>query len=231
MKKILIAAVLAFTGITSAFAFSVGARADVDLGLGKVPENAESKADDFKRASIGESFGLWVEIPIIDIKVVSLGIRPEVDYNMNSGLRYITSYKKDSETVYTVTDTTTTVSSIDIPIFVTANVNLIVFKVGAGAGAYVTFPLNNAQSTVVAFNKTEATTTITISNTPIWGFCGFANAGFRLGPGFLMVDARLMANSKAFQSVTTTPVTKKELVSDLFTRFDLDFGIAYEISF
>ena len=102
---------------------------------------------------------------------------------------------------------------------------------GAGAGAYVTFPLNNAQATVVAFNKTEAKTTITISNTPIWGFCGFANAGFRLGPGFLMADARIMANSKAFQSVTSTPVTKKELVSDLFTRFDLDFGIAYEISF
>lgn len=248
MKKIIATAAAIAVSAISAFAFDVtlGARGNVNFGLGTTLSETTSRGLDSLRnaakaangtwnegGNIGGGFGVYVNFGLVDLGPGSLGLQPEFDMNFNNGYNYAAKCTYSGTPVdgsYTIIDNT-----IDIPLLVTYKADIgSIFTLGGGVGPYLSIPVGLDQVTV---NKTVSTTykssdTRDMKAALNFGMAFDVNAGWKLGPGSIVLDCRYMLD------FTPTKISSKPKSgstwsdpSEAFTRRGLSVGVGYQYKF
>lgn len=226
MKKIIMAA-LAAACLFSASAMSVGLRGDVDIGLGKLESTTKDDGSvgtkpSYEKGSdvISGSAAVWFDMPIINLGIVSVGLRPECEVAFNQGCT-ITEVKGDETNKVSIKKT-----DLTIPVYLDACFNLSIIRISAGIGPYVTMPLTFAASGT-KLGSTEISTPKAGWESHTWGLGGYVQAGIKLGAGYLVADARVSA-----------PFTTQELIkvgtdesSVKSKTYKVSAGAGYEFKF
>ena len=196
--------------LASASAMSLGLRGDIDFGIC----DASSKtvqANGVKGATGGE-VGLWFDMPFINLKVFTLGIRPDAEIAFNQGIK--------------ASDGSVTTTNFDVDLFLSASFNLAIIRISAGVGPNVSWafkPVKKGTSVCgIPVNYIDPQTNW---KNPSWGIGGFVQAGVKLGPGFLLGDVRFRA-----------PFSAKEFANnpsgDLSSKiYKINVGLGYEFMF
>lgn len=228
MKKIFMA-VVAAACMLSVSALSLGLRGDVDFGFGKL-ESVEDEngattlkpALDKSNPISSGSVSAWVDLPLINLGLVSVGLRPEAEVAVGKGFAVKDENGGNS---YTLNQTTLTV-----PLFLDACVNLGSLRVSAGVGPYAVMPL--------AFSGTDEKLGDQEIQKPepgfdslSWGIAGYVQGGFKLGPGYLLADARVSAPMTT-QELKTVAKAGEESKTALATKtYKVGVGLGYEFKF
>ncbi len=233
MKKIVSAIVSAMfcLGMLSALDISVGARGNVNFGVGSKACGYDSA--DKNSGNVGGGFGIYADFGLVKLGGGKLGIQPEFDVNFNNGaaVKYTASSGILNNTS-TATEVTRNASSIDIPVIVTYNMNLAKsWKFGLGAGFFVSFPFDgkwtSTTTTTVLGNSTTGSSDGTYTlNGANFGMVFDVNAGYKLGPGYIVADLRYM-----FDFANTKSLSDNGDSTDLFSRGLLNLGAGYELKF
>lgn len=228
MKKILMA-VVAAACMLSVSAISLGFRGDVDFGIGKL----ESVTDDDGSSTVkpvldrntpitAGAAGLWVDLPLINLGIVSVGLRPEAEIVVGKGFAV-----KDADTgdSYTLNETTLT-----IPLFLDVCVNIGGIRVSTGVGPYAVMPL--------AFTETGKKIAGQEIQKPqagfdslSWGLAGYVQGGFKLGPGYLLADARVSAPMTTQEFKTTAKAGEEAKTLLTAKSYKVGVGLGYEFKF
>ena len=234
MKKII--AVLAAMAVTSISAFAlditVGARGNFFWGLGTTlageskewyaTEEAAAKAlgHTWKEAgNLGGGFAVYGNFGLLNLGVGSLGVQPEVGMIFNNGWNL-----KDNDAV-----TNKTYTSIEIPVLVTFTYPIAdAFSIGGGIGPYISIPLGYDQLGNDGFKMSDAGDIKT--NFMNFGLAFDVNAGYKVGPGDIVLDVRYMLD------FTTLHYTLKQsgttiIDEDTLIRRGLLIGLGYQIKF
>ena len=251
MKKIIATAAAIAVSAISAFAFDVtlGARGNVNFGLGTTLSETSSRSLDSTRnavkaangtlnegGNIGGGFGVYVNFGLVDLGPGSLGLQPEFDMNFNNGYNYVAKFTYSGTPVdgsYTIIDNT-----IDIPLLVTYKADIgSIFTLGGGVGPYLSIPVGLDQVAVYK-NGSSSPTTTKVSDTMDmkadlnFGMAFDVNAGWKLGPGSIVLDCRYMLD------FTPTKVSSKPKSgstwsdpSEMCTRRGLSVGVGYQYKF
>ena len=248
MKKIIATAAAIAVSAISAFAFDVtlGARGNVNFGLGTTlsettSRNLDSMRNAIKAANgtlneggnIGGGFGVYVNFGLVDLGPGSLGLQPEFDMNFNNGYNYAAKLTYSGTPVdgsYTIIDNT-----IDIPLLVTYKADIgSIFTLGGGVGPYLSIPVGVDE---VWVDKTVSTTSKSSETRDMkaelnFGMAFDVNAGWKLGPGSIVLDCRYMLD------FTPTKISSKPKSgstwsnpSEAFTRRGLSVGVGYQYKF
>lgn len=213
MKKFAAAVMLAAFCVVSASAVGIGFRGDVDFGVGTLKNNDQKATFQKSEQLVGGETGVWFDLPFVDLKVLSVGFRPEAAIAFNQG-------------VVLGGDATLRTTDFNVPLFVDAAVNLGIVRVSAGIGPYVSwsFATNSAKAKLAGKEVTYEYPNVGWSN-PTWGLAAFAQAGIRVGAGFLLFDVR--ANAPFTDNEIKSLVdNQKETVTS--KRYRIDLGIGYE---
>ncbi|MCQ2597205.1 MAG: hypothetical protein MJ181_05095 [Treponema sp.] len=225
MKKILMAAVAAAC-MFSMSALSFGVRGDVDIGMGKIEkiekdDGSQTSKPAYEKAPniFSGSAGAWLDLPILNLAIVSVGLRPEVDVAFNQGSTYEATVNSESGKVEIKK------TDLEIPLYLDACFNFSVLRVSAGVGPYVSMPLEfKASEKTLGGEPLKVPSAGWASHT--WGVAGYVQAGLKLGPGYLLGDVRL-----------STPLTKEDLFKAGDTEvakeksYKIGVGAGYEFKF
>lgn len=222
MKKIIMAA-LAAACMLSVSAMSIGFRGDVDFGMANITKSEEGKtAPSIEKAEAvtSGSAGLWVDMPIINLGIISLGFRPEAEIAIGEGFAV-----KTEDAGYVLSST-----SLTIPVFLDVCANLSVLRVSAGVGPYVTMPLSFKQSNTTILGQNIQKPNAGWESHE-WGLAGYLQAGVKLGAGYLLGDARVSApfGTKELKSVVLGTEDGKTLITA--KTYKLGVGLGYEFKF
>ncbi len=248
MKKIIATAAAIAVSAISAFAFDVtlGARGNVNFGLGTTLSETTSRSLDSMRnaakatngtwnegGNIGGGFGVYVNFGLVDLGPGSLGLQPEFDMNFNNGYNYAAKLTYSGTPV----DGSSTIidNTIDIPLLVTYKADIgSIFTLGGGVGPYLSIPVG---LDVVTVNKTVSTTyknsdTMDMKADLNFGLAFDVNAGWKLGPGSIVLDCRYMLD---FTPTKISSKTKSGSTwsnpTEWFTRRGLSVGVGYQYKF
>lgn len=222
MKKIILAAVAAAC-MFSVSAASIGFRGDADFGMGKIEkfvgeDGAElSKPVTEKAETITSgTAAVWADLPFLNLGIVSLGFRPEAQIGIGEGF----GVKGDDGKVQ-FTQTT-----LVVPLYLDACVNLAMIRVSAGVGPYVAMPLAFTKTGKTVAGK-EIATPATGWDAHTWGIAGYVQAGLKLGPGYLLGDVRASAPFDPQELLT------EDKKSTVFTSktYKIGVGVGYEFKF
>lgn len=225
MKKILMAAVAAAC-MFSMSAISLGVRGDADIGMGKIEKiekedgSSSSKAKYEKAPNIfSGTAGVWVDFPVVNLAIVSLGLRPECVIAFNQGTTYEATLNSETSKVEIKK------TDLMIPLYVDACFNFSVLRVSAGIGPYVSMPLEfKASEKTLGGEPIKVPSTGWANHT--WGLAGYAQAGLKVGPGYLLGDFRL-----------STPLSKEDIFKAGDTEvaqeksYKIGVGVGYEFKF
>lgn len=245
MKKIIATAAAIAVSAISAFAFDVtlGARGNVNFGLGTTPTADLDYTRNFVKAAngtwneggnIGGGFGVYVNFGLVDLGPGSLGLQPEFDMNFNNGYNYAAKFTYSGTSMegsQTFIDNT-----IDIPLLVTYKADIgSIFTLGGGVGPYLSIPVGLDQ---VSVDKNGSPTTTKSSDRYDYkadlnfGLAFDVNAGWKLGPGSIVLDCRYMLD------FTPTKISSKPKSgstwsdpTEWFTRRGLSVGVGYQYKF
>ncbi len=248
MKKIIATAAAIAVSAISAFAFDVtlGARGNVNFGLGTTLSETTSRSLDSMRnaakatngtwnegGNIGGGFGVYVNFGLVDLGPGSLGLQPEFDMNFNNGYNYAAKLTYSGTPV----DGSSTIidNTIDIPLLVTYKADIgSIFTLGGGVGPYLSIPVG---LDVVTVNKTVSTTYKSSDTSDMkadlnFGMAFDVNAGWKLGPGSIVLDCRYMLD---FTPTKISSKTKSGSTwsnpTEWFTRRGLSVGVGYQYKF
>ena len=245
MKKIIATAAAIAVSAISAFAFDVtlGARGNVNFGLGTTPTADLDYSRNFVKAAngtwnegrnIGGGFGVYVNFGLVDLGPGSLGLQPEFDMNFNNGYNYAAKMTYSGtfmEGSCTIIDNT-----IDIPLLVTYKADIgSIFTLGGGVGPYLSIPVGLDQ---VSVDKTGSPTTTKYSDRYDskadlnFGMAFDVNAGWKLGPGSIVLDCRYMLDftpTKISQKLKSASTWSNP--TEWFTRRGLSVGVGYQYKF
>lgn len=234
MKKIVAAIVSAMfcLGMLSALDISVGARGNVNFGVGSKACGYDSA--DKNSGNVGGGFGIYADFGLLKLGSGKLGIQPEFDVNFNNGaaVNYTNSVNTILLKSSTAIEVTRSASSIDIPVIVTYNMNLAKsWKFGLGAGIFVSFPFDGKWTSTTTTTMNGKTSTDPSDgayklNGANFGMVFDVNAGYKLGPGFIVADLRYM-----FDFANTRNLSDNGDPTDLFSRGLLNLGAGYELKF
>ena len=244
MKKIIATAAAIAVSAISAFAFDVtlGARGNVNFGLGTTVANLDSMRNTVKAANgtwneggnIGGGFGVYVNFGLVDLGPGSLGLQPEFDMNFNNGYNYAAKLTYSGTPV----DGSSTIidNTIDIPLLVTYKADIgSIFTLGGGVGPYLSIPVGLDGVTV---DKTGSPTTTKYSDRYDYkadlnfGMAFDVNAGWKLGPGSIVLDCRYMLDftpTKISQKLKSASTWSNP--TEWFTRRGLSVGVGYQYKF
>lgn len=248
MKKIIATAAAIAVSAISAFAFDVtlGARGNVNFGLGTTLSETISRSMDSMRnaakatngtwnegGNIGGGFGVYVNFGLVDLGPGSLGLQPEFDMNFNNGYNYAAKLTYSGTPV----DGSSTIidNTIDIPLLVTYKADIgSIFTLGGGVGPYLSIPVG---LDVVTVNKTVSTTYKSSDTSDMkaalnFGMAFDVNAGWKLGPGSIVLDCRYMLDftpTKISQKLKSASTWSDP--TEWFTRRGLSVGVGYQYKF
>lgn len=226
MKKIIMAALVAAC-LFSASAMSFGVRGDVDIGLGNLETTTKDDGTPGTKPNyqkgenvISGSAGVWFDMPIINLGIVSVGLRPECEVGFNQGCT-ITEVKDGNTEKVSIKKT-----DLTVPLYLDACVNLSILRVSAGVGPYVTMPLTFAATEKQIGGKTISTPKAGWDSHS-WGLGGYVQAGLKLGAGYLMGDVRVSApfDTQELLKVGTDESTVKS------KTYKVSAGAGYEFKF
>lgn len=223
MKKILLAALMAVTCVVSATAMTFGLRGDVDFGTGSIAVNEEGKQKPTMQKAetmTSGSAGIWFDLPVLNLKIVSVGLRPEVEMGINQGF---VAKTEDGDVKLNSTN-------INVPLFLDVCVNLSILRVSIGAGAYASMPLSFKDTSKTLGGQTLQAPEVGVKSIT-WGIAGFAQAGLKLGPGYLLVDGHLKApiTAQELKTAATGGEKGKSIVTD--KTYKISVGLGYEFMF
>jgi len=227
MKRFFMAAAIAAC-MFSMSAITLGFRGDVDFGVGTIEKYTDETTGAQLDKTVTEkaetitsgTAAIWTDIPVINLGIVSVGLRPECEIALGEGF----AVKNENGSV--VFNST----SISIPLFVDVCVNISAVRVSAGVGAYVAMPLTFT-ATEKKIGNQEIQTPKTGWDAKTWGVAGYVQAGLKVGPGYILGDARLstaidpqeLVTSSADGTSTTTLLKSK--------TYKIGLGVGYEFKF
>ena len=222
MKKLLIAALMAVACVVSASAMTVGLRGDVDFGNAgfKTTENGKQTPDFIKADTVTSgSGGIWVDIPLLNLKVLSLGLRPEFEFGFNQGF----VVKQDDNSVKL------TSSNVTIPLFLDVCVNILSVRLSLGIGPYLSLPISFVD-TETKFGTQTIQKPTTAWDAHSWGIAAYLQAGLKLGPGYLLVDGRASTpfGNQDWKAVTASGDSGTVITAKTYS---ISVGIGYEFTF
>ena len=247
MKKIIATAAAIAVSAISAFAFDVtlGARGNVNFGLGTTLSRSWDSARNAVKAAngtwneggnIGGGFGVYVNFGLVDLGPGSLGLQPEFDMNFNNGYNYAAKCTYSGTPV----DVSATFidNTIDIPLLVTYKADIgSIFTLGGGVGPYLSIPVGFEEIEVYKIGSSSPTTTKYSDRYDFkadlnFGMAFDVNAGWKLGPGSIVLDCRYMLD------FTPTKISSKPKSgstwsdpSEMCTRRGLSVGVGYQYKF
>lgn len=224
MKKLL-TILIAIACMFSVSAIGLGIRADADFGVltfGDEITNAHPELQDDLDTITSGTAAVWLDLPIIDLKIVSVGLRPEAEIAFNRGMSFV---NKTGEDKFDIKKT-----ELNIPVFVSASVTLGFLRVSAGVGPYVSMPLiftGDADFKNLSLPEPKAGW-----DSKTWGLAGYAQVGLKLGPGFLTADVRAnapMDTADIFKVAGQGVSGSTDLIAS--TTFNIGVGLGYEFKF
>lgn len=215
---------IAIACMFSVSAIGIGIRADADFGVLNFEDDSIANAhpdlqDDLDTITSGTA-ALWLDLPIIDLKIISAGIRAEGEVAFNRG----------DSALYDGKEFTFKKTELNIPVFVSASVTLGFLRVSAGVGPYVSMPLDFVDDG--AFEKVGLDTPKAGWDSRTWGLAGYAQAGLKIGPGFLTADVRAnapMETGDIFKVAGEGMSGSTKLITS--TTFNIGVGLGYEFKF
>ncbi|MCQ2613439.1 MAG: hypothetical protein MJ183_07560 [Treponemataceae bacterium] len=223
MKKLL-TILIAIACMFSVSAIGIGIRADADFGVLNFEDdridNAHPDLQDNLDSIASGTAALWLDLPIIDLKIVSVGLRAEGEVAFNRG---DTALYQNNEVSFKKTE-------LNIPVFVSASVTLGFLRVSAGVGPYVSMPLTFTDD--ADFEKFHLDKPVAGWDSKTWGLAGYAQAGLKIGPGFLTADVRAnapMDTGDIFKVAGQGVSGSTELVAS--KTFNIGVGLGYEFKF
>lgn len=254
MKKIIIGivAICVFITSVSAVDFSVGAFGNFNASLGTdFSSNQKDSLEDLKKnlvssgldvsdkkvPLVGGGFGIYANFGLFETGKSVLGIQPEIDFNFRNGLKYTLKYSSSSaseEVKLSLFNHT-----MDIPVFLTYKETFKTVRLGLGIGPYISIPLYGEQI-VVDYAGVETTQYVDgkehdgvkVSFDGInFGFAFNANFGYKIGKGFMNVDARYFLDcspTKIKATQGSVSVTQEYIYRRMLS---LSLGYEYKLSF
>lgn len=214
MKKIL-AAVLTLGCMLSASAVSLGFRGDVDIGVGQMRKGDVPASFDKAKQITGGDIGLWVDLPFIDLKFFTLGVRPELELAFNQGI----ILNNETQDAIRTTDLT-------IPVYLDASFNIAAVRISGGVGPYLSIPLS-VRDTGARLGSTTIKVPSAGWDLRTWGLGAYVQGGFKLGPGYLLAELR--ANSPFTEQEFKDSSSNLTVINN--KRYRIDAGLAYEFKF
>ncbi|MBD5399092.1 MAG: outer membrane beta-barrel protein [Treponema sp.] len=232
MKKLVtLVAALAFAGAAFALDFSVGARGNFNMGLGttfekELQEELKNMKDDGVDISyplvVGGGFGVYGHIGFLDFANLTLGATLEFGMNFNNGKSFKVKDVDDSKVTYYA-------HSIDIPLMITLKVPVAeTVKLDFGLGPNFSIPFG--AGTVMGDEKYPLKDYYDkVSYNLNIGLVFDADVGFKVGPGYVLVDVRYLLDfTPATAKSTVEGVTYK---GEYLYRRSLNIGVGYEFNF
>ena len=218
-KKIAVAALSIAVGATSAGALdlSLGLRGNFNMGLGTSFEQDTSGESLTKEGgNFGGGASIFANFGLVDLGPGTLGVQPEVMLNFNNGYHFSFS---SIDASMTCSDNT-----IDIPLLITYSLPIgESFKLGLGVGPYLSIPLGLKAK--VESELTYMQGELESDGTDINFGLGFdLNAGYKVGPGSIVIDVRYLLDLTKTQFKGYYGTT-----ADIFTRRALLLGLGYEL--
>lgn len=252
MKKIItgIVVICVFIASVSAVDFSVGTFGNFNVGLGTdFSSNQKDGLEDLKEKLIdsglnvsdkklplvGGGFGIYANFGLFEAGKSVLGIQPEIDFNFRNGLKYTLKYSTSS--VSEEVKVSLFNHTMDIPVFLTYKETFKSVRLGLGIGPYISIPLYGeqivtdyagAETTQYVDGKEHNGVKVTFDGIN-FGFGFDANFGYKLGKGFINVDARYFLDL----SPTKIKVTQGSIseTQEYIYRRMLSFSLGYEYKF
>lgn len=233
MKRLVTLVVaLAFAGAAFALDFSVGARGNFNMGLGTTFGGDTKEMVDYLKdigadvsypLVVGGGFGVYGHIGFLDFgNNLTLGATLEFGMNFNNGKSFKVKDVDDSKVTYYA-------HSIDIPLMITLKVPVAeTVKLDFGLGPNFSIPfgagiVSGDEKTTLKDNSDKVTYNMNI------GLVFDADVGFKVGPGYVLVDVRYLLDF--------TPTTAKSTVEggiykgEYLYRRSLNLGVGYEFNF
>lgn len=228
MKRLVTLVVaLAFAGAAFALDFSVGARGNFNMGLGTtfekgLQEDLDAGGDISYPLVVGGGFGVYGHVGFLDFANLTLGATLEFGMNFNNGKSYKVKDVDDLKVTYYA-------HSIDIPLMITLKVPVAeTVKLDFGLGPNFSIPFG--AGTVMGDEKYPLKDYYDkVSYNLNIGLVFDADVGFKVGPGYVLVDVRYLLDF--------TPTTAKvedngvSVKSEMCYRRSLNLGVGYEFNF
>ncbi|MBD5406641.1 MAG: PorT family protein [Treponema sp.] len=240
MKKLVtLVAALALAGAAFALDFSVGARGNFNMGLGTTFEKDVQKSlKDAKDAGedisfplvVGGGFGVYGHIGFLDFgNNLTLGATLEFGLNFNNGKSY-KSFEYFGHNYSEEVKRTVYAHSIDIPLMITLKVPVaetVKLDFGLGPNFSIPFGAGTAMDDEKYLLKDYYDK---VSYNLNIGLIFDADVGFKVGPGYVLVDLRYLLD---FTPTTAKPKNNGVSAekSEMFYRRSLNLGVGYEFNF
>lgn len=223
MKKLL-TILIAIACMFSVSAIGLGIRADADFGILSFDEadikNANPDLQDNLDTITSGTAALWLDLPIIDLGIASVGLRPEAEIAFNRG----------DTAIFDGKDISIKKTELNIPVFVSASVTLGFLRVSAGVGPYVSMPLTFTDDS--DFKDFDLPEPKAGWDSRTWGLAGYAQAGLKLGPGFLTADVRANASMSESELWKTAAEGLSGSPDPIASKtFNIGVGLGYEFKF
>ncbi|MBD5404249.1 MAG: PorT family protein [Treponema sp.] len=234
MKRLVtLVAALAFAGAAFALDFSVGARGNFNMGLGTtfggdtkemVDSLKDMGADVSYPLVVGGGFGVYGHIGFLDFgNNLTLGATLEFGMNFNNGKSFKVKDVDDSKVTYYA-------HSIDIPLMITLKVPVaetVKFDFGLGPNFSIPFGAGTVMDDEKYLLKDYYDK---VSYNLNIGLIFDADVGFKVGPGYVLVDLRYLLD---FTPTTAKPKNNGVSAekSEMFYRRSLNLGVGYEFNF
>ncbi|MBD5413801.1 MAG: PorT family protein [Treponema sp.] len=243
MKRLVTLVVaLAFAGAAFALDFSVGARGNFNMGLGTTFEKElQEDLKNMKDAGVdisyplvvGGGFGVYGHIGFLDFaNNLSLGATLEFGLNFHNGK----SYKYNVDVEYNEYKKSISYShTIDIPLMITLKVPVAEtikldfglgpnFSIPFGAGIVIGNEDGSYEESPYKDNYDKVTYNMNI------GLVFDADVGFKVGPGYVLVDVRYLLDF-TLTTANLTDYGSSAEKSEMFYRRSLNIGVGYEFNF
>lgn len=232
MKKLIMAAVAAAC-MFSASAIGIGVRGDLDIGMGTLETLEDGKTDakvEKAKTVTSGSVGAWVDLPVVNLGIASVGLRPECNIAFNKDEVDVGTLLGEDAKPLTVKKT-----DLIIPFYVSASVNILMVRISAGVGPYVSMPMNFSElkETSVSVKGVNASvkTPVTGWESRVWGVAGYVQGGIKVGPGFLVADARLSTPISKDDVLTVVMDSKEAGTIARQKSYKIGVGLGYELKF
>lgn len=236
MKRLVtLVAALAFAGAAFALDFSVGARGNFNMGLGTtfggdikewVDYLKDAGADISYPLVVGGGFGVYGHVGFLDFaNNLTLGATLEFGMNFNNGKSFKVKDSDDPKVTYYA-------HSVDIPLMITLKVPVAeTIKLDFGLGPNFSIPFG--AGTVSGDEKSKLKDGNGVDKVKYnlnFGLIFDADVGFKVGPGYVLVDLRYLLDFTP-TTAKVTYVGGSTNKSKFLYRRSLNLGVGYEFNF